>query len=379
MRNDYPRRKSGNPILSLLGFIFAIILFVGWMKNNGFDISRTDQSTELSHLSAGITGGTADRAVEPQSNIVLKDDRSGDYDGRRYDNADSYRNSSVSRPRASHAVRSSVDAKAWINEFSSVAVSQAVSRGVPAGISLAVALQQMEKGARILSWGDFVDQVVEPLARTKHRASAQDRSDYFKYSANSELWVKGLDATGKYDERDLNALIREYDLSDYDRQVRQAVVSGRPVDVETAEKAEYVAEEVTSVRRRRASDGPRREQAALGGRDADDVRIAEEDTYYDEFVGREVAREIAKKKLKSGKYINENDMDRLIEETNVETEKVIQNKMTFLGRGVNRKHPDAAKKLDITRPENDAAREALYQQKLRENRLDSRSRRKHKN
>lgn len=379
MKNDYPRRKSGNPIMSLLGFIFAIILFVGWMKNNGFNIARDNPDTELHYASAGIVGGAVDERPEATTDIELRSAHAGDYDARRYDNAANYRSQSDQRPRASHAVRSSVDAGDWIAEFSSVAVSQAVSRGVPAAISLAVGLQQIEQGARILSWGDFVDQVVEPLARTKHRASAQDRSAYFKYSANSGLWAEGLDALGKYRERELTDLIRSYSLAQYDRQVKEAVVSGKKVDAVTAERAEYVAEEVTSVRRRRTAEEPYREHTAISGRAADNVRIAEEEDYYDEFVGREVAREIAKEKIKSGKYIDESDMDRLIDETNRQTEQVIQNKITFLGRNVNRKHPDAAKKLDITKPENDAAREELYQRKLRENRLDSRSRRKHKN
>ena len=96
-------------------------------------------------------------------------------------------------------------------------------------------------------------------------------------------------------------------------------------------------------------------------------------------VGREVAREIAKKKIKSGKYIGEEDMDQLILDTNDETEKVVDNKLTLLGRKINKKHKDAEKMLDITDKKNAAAREELYQKKLKENKLDSRSRRQHKN
>ena len=86
---------------------------------------------------------------------------------------------------------------------------------------------------------------------------------------------------------------------------------------------------------------------------------------YDEMVGREVAKEIAKEKLKSNSYISEEDMARLVEETNVETSKVLESKLSFPGRKVNKNHPDAAKMNDITKPKNSQAREELYQKKLK--------------
>ncbi|PHN04887.1 hypothetical protein [Flavilitoribacter nigricans] len=376
MKNDYPRRRGGSSILNVLGFGFAVILMVGYLKNQGFDLIRSG-SNERTEVFEARMYGSSESAKEKPTNIVVETDRSGDYDGRTYQNADAYRDRDT-KSEPARKVSRMPRGNDWVNEFASVAVSQAVSRGVPAGLSLAVGLQHLEHGAVIISWSDFVEKVVDPLARAKQRASSDIRGSYFKYSANSDLWVEGLDALGKYKEKDLQAIMRQYALQAYDKQVRQAVISGTPVDDITAERAGYVAEEVTSHKREVERNRPRKEMVAIGGNAVDQVREKEEEAYYNEFVGREVAREIAKKKIQSGKYIGEEDMDQLIQETNQETESVVGNKLTFLGRKINRDHPEADEMLDITQKKNAAAREELYQQKLRENKLDSRSRRKHK-
>lgn len=373
MKNHYPRRRGGNSILTVLGFGFAIILMIGYFKRQGYDLSHPDFQGNTGISKAGIYN--ADRsAQEPADNIVIDQTNTGDYDGRSYQNKEAYRERE--QPRKTNRLPRGQE---WVDEFSSVAVSQAVSRGVPAALSLAVGLQHLEHGAVIISWSDYVEKVVDPLAKAKQRASSSIRSDYFKYSANSGLWAEGLDKLGKYSERDIQGLIKQYHLSAYDKQVREAVIAGTPVDEITAEKAGYVAEEVTTYRRESSRERPIREKVAVGGSAVDQVREIEEDNYYNELVGREVAREIAKKKLKSGQYIGEDDMDELIRETNGETEDVLTNKLTLMGRKINKKHPEADKMLDITKKENAAAREELYQRKLRENQLDSRSRRKHKN
>ncbi|MFM9948257.1 MAG: hypothetical protein ACKV1O_09990, partial [Saprospiraceae bacterium] len=92
---------------------------------------------------------------------------------------------------------------------------------------------------------------------------------------------------------------------------------------------------------------------------------------YDEIVGSEVAKEAARKKLKSGRYLTEEDLTRLVEETDQETAKALKSKLAFPGRKVNPNHPDAAKRLDITDPKNTQAREELYQRKLKEKREKS--------
>lgn len=375
MKNDYPRRRGGNSILNVLGFGFAVILMVGYFKNQGYDFTRSNTGDTPPVYESRMYD--TNRAKEKPVDIVVENDRSGDYDGRRYDNADAYRQSAPKQETARRVSRMP-RGNDWISEFSSVAVSQAVSRGVPAGLSLAVGLQHLEHGAVIISWSDFVEKVVDPLAKAKQRASGKIRSSYFKYSANSDLWAEGLDVLGKYEEKDILAIMAQYDLQAYDKQVRQAVISGSSPEDITAERARYVAEEVTTHKRETERSRPQREMVAIGGDAVDQLREKEEEAYYNEFVGREVAREIAKSKIKSGKYIGEEDMDELILETNQETEKVIENKLTFLGRKINRKHPEADKMLDITKRENAAAREELYQQKLRENKLDSKSRRNHK-
>lgn len=375
MKNDYPRRRGGSSILNVLGFGIAVVLMVGYFKNQGFGLKSAGTNSDMPIVESRMYD--ANSSKEKPVDIVVDNQRAGDYDGRRYDNTDAYRKRAPKKETARKVSRMP-RGDDWINEFASVAVSQAVSRGVPAGLSLAVGLQHLEHGAVIISWSDFVEKVVDPLARAKQRASGKIRSSYFKYSANSELWAEGLDALGKYDEKAIQAIMNQYDLTTYDKQVRQAVIAGTSADEDTAERAGYVAEEVTSHKREVERSRPLSETVAIGGNAVDQVREREEAAYYNEFVGREVAREIAKKKIKSGKYIGEDDMDQLIMETNQETEKVIENKLTFLGRKINRNHPDSEKMLDITKKENAAAREELYQQKLRENKLDSRSRRNHK-
>lgn len=375
MKNDYSRRRGGSGILNVLGFGFAIILAIGFLKNNGYDLVRSEGGEGADIAAASLY--KQENNTSAPTDIVLDTKRSGDYDGRTYDNAAAYR-STPEKSKTRRKVSSIPRGNDWVDEFSSVAVSQAVSRGVPAALSLAVGLQHLEHGALIISWSDFVEKVVDPLAKAKQRASSDIRSSYFKYSANSDLWAEGLDVMGKYSEREIQALIKQYALKSFDKQVRKAVISGTPVDEITAEKASYVAEEVTTHAREEKRSRPRKEMVAIGGNAVDQVREMEEEAYYDEFVGREVAREIAKKKLNSGKYIGEEDMDQLILETNQETEEVVKQKLTFLGRKINRDHADAEQLLDITDKRNAAAREELYQKKLRENKLDSRSRRKHK-
>jgi hypothetical protein len=378
MKNDYPRRRGGNSILNVLGFGFAVILMVGYLKNQGFDLIRNGSGGKSPEVIESRMFDTNNN-TEKSTSIVVDSDRSGDYDGReRYRNSDAYRERAAKQQESARKVSRMPRGEDWINEFGSVAVSQAVSRGVPAGLALAVGLQHLEHGAVIISWSDFVEKVVDPLAKVKQRASGNIRSSYFKYSANSELWAEGLDALGKYDEKEIRAIMQQYALSAYDKQVRRAVIAGTQVDEATADRANYVAEEVATHKREAATRRPHKERVVIGSNAVDQVREKEVEAYYNEFVGREVAREIAKKKLKSGKYIGEEDMDQLITETNEETEEVIGNKLTFLGRKINRQHPEADKMLDITKKENAAAREELYQQKLKENKLDSRSQRKHK-
>ena len=168
MKNEYPRR-SGSGILNILGMGFAIILTIGFLKNNGYELTRSGAVVEESEYS--VTKMGLEEAVsqpEKTNDIVLESARSGDYDGRSYDNTDAYSSSST---KAKRAVRRVANASQWVEKFSSVAISQAVSRGIPAGLSLAVGLQKIERGVDILSWSDFVEKVVDPLAKTKQRAA----------------------------------------------------------------------------------------------------------------------------------------------------------------------------------------------------------------
>ena len=156
--------------------------------------------------------------------------------------------------------------------------------------------------------------------------------------------------------------MQEYRLDYYDQQVRTALVEGTKVAPEMDRQASYVADEVSShiVKRRIANEQETRNNSSRT------AKVEEWENYYDEAVGREVAKEIAKRKLKTGKYLTDEDMGRLVEEANVETQKVLKNNLSFLGRDINRNHPDAPEMLDITKPDNAQARQELYQKKVRE-------------
>ena len=363
MENRYSRPNSGgtNTLLRLLGFIFAMILIIGMLDKAGLKISlegREGQDSSPRYKEASVGGAYAEENGERETIYVSPDEQ-------KQDNREGYRPrpyNDYSQQAPARSSRPALSADEFIHRFAETATAQALTKGVPAGISLALGVTMVKKGEKIENWQDFMDKVVVPLSNIKSNAARDGLQSYFKYSANSSRWLEGLGRQGDYSYNALRQAMQEYRLENYDEEVRTALVEGTKVAPEMERQASYVADEVSShlVRQRIAHE--QQEVRTSGGNE----RVKEWKNYYNETVGRDVAKEIAKRKLKTGQYITESDMGRLIEEANVETEKVLKNNLSFLGRDINRNHPDAPEMLDITKPGNAQARQELYQKKIRE-------------
>ncbi len=330
------QQTSNFNIFSLFGFACAVILVVGFLKKNGVEISRS----KVSYAEIPSTSRVVEEfSVLPVEKMKMKES--------------SYEVKPSSPSSASSGV-SAPSANQWIRQFSEIAVNQALEKGIPAGISLALGIAKLQSGATIQSFDDYMNQVIQPLAGAKKNATKEDRAYYFKYSANSDFWAEGLGKTGRYSESDLKKIIRQYSLGTYDQSVRTHITSGKANPV-TEQKAIETANQIVA------------KKGATLKVDKDAERAAKVEQWrqnYDESVGRDVAKEVARKKLKTGKYLSDEDLQRLVEETTVETEKALENKTMVMGRKINPNHPDAAQKLDITNPKNAQARGEIYQQKV---------------
>ncbi len=356
MRDQYyqpPYRERGNNrLFSLLGLIFAGILAIGLLSKAGVKIKLPTSE------SSGIMSATlGDGEVAENGDVVVlppKGDKGTEYDSDFVPKTPRDRSS-----RASERTRkpgNAVDAEAWIERFSETAIQQAVSKGIPAGIALAVGLVEMQSGKSINNWSDFMSRVIKPLIKLKEQSG--DLRSYFKYSANSDRWAQGLGQADLYAVNTLKKTMSQYDLSAYDQQVKERLEREEEIE----RQAEYVGNEVTASIRKKSRS------AAV---EDDETTAPNASNRYNEIVGQEVAKAVARKKLKSGQYISEEDLSRLVEETDQETAKTLKSNLAFPGRKVNPNHPQASKKLDITDPKNSQAREDLYQRKLKEQRAKS--------
>jgi len=345
-----------------LGFLFALIIFVGMMDKAGINISLPEEEGfEEGVVKASVGESTAKEVADDRNRVVVGDEpelrRTRSYEAPKSYDINSKKSNSSSR------LDRNISVEDWIEGFSELALEQAMDRGIPAGVALAVGVSKIQEGVNITTWNSFMEEVIEPLAAAKFQASRKEIKSYFKYSANSERWAEGLGTTGSFSTKSLKGVMKKYALRDFDYEVRNRLSN----DPEVEQKAREVAEEVTFAIKE--SRWESRKKAVASERKTSEV--AKEEVWeaeYDEMVGREVAKKIAKEKLKSNQYISEEDMARLVEETNVATSKVLQqeNKLSFPGRKVNEKHPDAKKLKDITKPRNKQSREELYQQKLKE-------------
>lgn len=364
MYNNPSKRSGGSFLFKGLGFLFAVILTVGMLDKAGLNISlKEGDEVNRNTFAQASMGGELPYAKEEEGlnkkRVVIVADEPAIRPTNHYATPQSYAiSSNVSSEKK--GLNRNIKVEDWIENFSDVAVEQAMSRGIPAGVALAVGVAKIRDGININDWNSFMEEVIEPLAAAKFQASKNDIKSYFKYSANSEKWAEGLGSTGDFSSQTLKSLMKEYALRDFDHEVRNKLSN----DPEVEQKAREVAEEVTFAIKE--SRWERRKATTTESKKNVADKTEQWESEYDEMVGREVAKEIAKKKLKTNKYISEEDMARLVEETNVETSGVLNQKLAFPGRKVNENSPKAESLKDITNPKNTQAREELYQQKLKE-------------
>ena len=360
MRDQYyhpPQRERGNNrLFSTLGLLFAGILAIGVMNKAGVKI---DFPGAGKGAGSGLMSASMDDSGASENGGVVVLPPKGEK-GTEYD-SDFVPKTPRDKPsRSSERTSSSgnVNAEAWIERFSETAVQQAISKGIPAGIALAVGLMEIQSGKSINNWNDFMARVIKPLVKLKEQSASGDLRSYFKYSANSDRWAQGLDEADLYKASTLKKTLSNYDLSAYDQQVKERLAQEEEIE----RQAEYVSSEVTTSIRKKSRS------AAVEDEETGTPRASNR---YEEIVGSEVAKEVARKKIKSGRYLKEEDLSRLVEETDQETAKALKSKLAFPGRKVNPNHADAAKRLDITDPKNTQAREEVYQKKLKAQREKS--------
>lgn len=339
MKNQYNSAQGGGfGLFGIIGFVLAIIMIAGLLKKSS---TATDESVDLyTEQEAHFSTDFNERSSLPRSKVA-------DRPVRTYIAPKKSRRE-VSTPNEPIALNN------WIMEFEELAKIQAMAEGIPAGISLAMGIHIMQNGVPISSSTEFMNLIVEPLTHLKHNAPHRDRSSYFKYSANSQKWADGLGASGRYSARELKKIMGQYDLARLDREVRDHIVRTPSA---TERKAEYVANEVVD----RATEA-RREASDVRHPVGREARTSQWRDNYEEVVGEDVAKKKARQKLSSGKYITEEDMQALIEEVDAETDEVVENKLMFMGRKINRGHDEAGKVTDVTNKRNAQARGEQYQE-----------------
>lgn len=338
--------KGGFNIMSALGFAFAVLLVAGYLKKNGSLIEgeRSIQDLETTELQASMAN------LYPSERVSAPIERPRSSTPKSYN---SYKKEEVRRPEM-------ISIEHWISTFDEFAKEQALANGIPAGVSLAMGITKLDAGIPIRSAEDFMRAVVEPLTHLKQNAPFADRSAYFKYAANSDRWAEGLGATGRYSASSLKDLIARYRLDAFDSQVRSEIVRAPSNSKIVERKVEYIANEVSEINYNRSMEVERPRHAISK---AERAQIWEEE--YEASVGNAVAKEVARKKLKTGSYLTDEDMQRLIEETDAETGKALENKVMFMGRKINKKHQKAGEKSDITDPKNAHARGEHYQKHVK--------------
>ena len=369
MKNNYNHNQSNGfglgRLFTALGYLTALILIIGLLDKAGVRISlpgQEDKSSNASFYSSSLGAAASSESSSDDAVVISAEPSVGKDNGQGWEPVGSYAGKSRSTRAQDSKASSSSSVENWIERFSSTAVQQAVQKGIPAGIALAVGIAKLQSGKTIDSWEAFMEEVILPLARIKNTAGENERRAYFKYSANSERWAEGLNRSASFSASVLKNNIKNYGLNEYDREVTEKLANGEVVDVEMERKARAVANQVTASIRTEKAAAPKSERSR---REASE-KAEEWNTFYEESVGYEVAREVARKKLKSGQYITDEDMSRLVEEANTETSKVVGNKLSFLGRKINPSHPDAKQLQDVSDPRNAQAREELYQRKLQE-------------
>ena len=210
-------------IFTLLGILAAIILFGGYLHRAGIRVTQqgADAAPATTTTEQDQFFATEDSPVRGEVEMFDPD--------RHYRNTpegfDRVGRSAAAAERSAKPAVSETDVQRWIRRQGPVAIMEAVRQGVPAGISLAVSVQALQQG-KIDLRSDFNQAVVTPLAAYKESGERA----YFKYSANSESWLAGLAKASNYDTRELDAILRRYDLAAYDAEVYLALQNERRND-----------------------------------------------------------------------------------------------------------------------------------------------------
>jgi hypothetical protein len=233
---------------TILGFLTAILLVGGYLHRSGLRLTQAS--------APGTTSPTEDRAPQfaTQDDPVAEEVDIFDPDRHYRDTPRGFDEVTTSTPGASRsAAVSDKDLQRWIRRQGPVAVMEAVRQGVPAGISLAVSVRALQRGQIDLR-SDFNRTIITPLAEFK---TSRERS-YFKYSANSDSWVRGLAKLGAYDSAELDAILRRYDLAAYDAEVYLALQNQQRQGASSpaARPATYAAS--VAAPREREATAPRR-------------------------------------------------------------------------------------------------------------------------
>jgi hypothetical protein len=202
-------------VFTLIGFLVAVVLSIGFLQKSNYKLVRDGAAISEASLfsSDGAAADNADHA--PSDRISLREEDNPANDPFDPPALGEYRERRGSTSRT--PAHRSGDASKWLSTHGPIAVMEAVRLGVPAGVSLAVGLLQLEQGR--LSWNDdFAAKIIAPLANRKSEAPAR-----FKYRANSQPWMQGLGELGLYREAELERLFRQYNLGAYDAEVYMAL------------------------------------------------------------------------------------------------------------------------------------------------------------
>lgn len=340
MRQSNKQSMGKNTVgqfFTTLGVGCAFIFTLGALKKAGVEVTFNPKTSSVTqNLALGkipSDEATAMAVLEPLPRVMKPEHKKAPK-----------RNVSATRLRVEQ----------WINKHAETAKSFALDKGIPAGISLAIGVDQIKKGNRIEDWEAFAALITQPLLEQKQKASKMNRSAYYKFAANSEKWASGLEVTGYYSKNQLMETINDYKLGIYDEEVKDVIINSDKSKHKIEKRATVVAEAIVDKYETDFAPAETIEEKAVAW-----------ENRYNQLVGKEVAKKVAKKELKSGKYLTEEDLQLLIEETNLQTDKALENKLMMVGRKINTTHPQASKLLDVTDPNNAHARGELYQQKVK--------------
>jgi hypothetical protein len=200
-------------LLSLLGFLFAGFCFFAW-----YGTQRSEATPPNDFAAAGIFRGE-DHAIgrQPlQTPTELPLSKSG-----------ATVSAAVPVEPTTSKPASDAQIRRRIKDLSDLAVLHAMDdqRLIPAGVSLALLIQQSEKGKQLHE--DNLRKVIDYLVSIKYAASKDDLARYFKYASNSKKWFQGLALArhGGHQESELLRIYNAYQLEQYDQGVRSYVTA----------------------------------------------------------------------------------------------------------------------------------------------------------